>query len=87
MPSVPSTKEIESVLLAEISRMFPDVPAITAATPFQTLGLDSLRLFEIFVLIEKRFGESLLDGPLTRGMLKNIASLASHTADRVAAKG
>jgi len=87
MHSVPSTKEIERILLTEITRMFPDAPTITATTPFQSLGLDSLRLFEIFVLIEKRFGESLLDGPLTRGMLENIASLASNLANRLAAKG
>ena len=82
MPPAPSTKEIERILLDEISRMFPDAPPITADTPLQALGLDSLRLFEIFVFVEKQFGVSLLDGPLTRGMLETPASLAAHIAGR-----
>jgi acyl carrier protein len=66
--------------------MFPDAANVTADTPLQSLGLDSLRLFEIFVLIEKEFGQSLVDGPLTRGMLENISALADHVAGRLAAK-
>ncbi|MFA7343626.1 MAG: acyl carrier protein [Terrimicrobiaceae bacterium] len=86
MSTPPSTAEIENILVAEISRMFPDVPAVNAGTPLQSLGLDSLRLFEIFVLVEKRFGESLVDGPITRGMLENPSALATHIAGRIAAK-
>jgi len=82
MPPVPSINEIERILVCEFARMFPDAPTITADTPLQPLGLDSLRLFEIFVLIEKQFGVSLLDGPLTRGMLETPASLAAHIAGR-----
>jgi len=85
--SIPPTRtEIERILVAEISKMFPDVPDISAATPLQSLGLDSLRLFEIFVVVEKQFGESLVDGPLTRGMLENISALAGHIAGRLDAK-
>jgi len=85
--SIPPTRtEIERILVAEISKMFPDVPDISAATPLQSLGLDSLRLFEIFVVVEKQFGESLVDGPLTRGMLENISALAGHIAGRFDAK-
>jgi len=86
MSTSPSRAEIERVLVTEIAKMFPDVPDISAATPLQSLGLDSLRLFEIFVVVEKQFGESLVDGPLTRGMLENISALAGHIAGRLAAK-
>ena len=86
MSTVPNHAEIESVLVNEISKMFPDAENVNADTPLQSLGLDSLRLFEIFVLIEKQFGESLVDAPLTRGMLENISALASHVANRLAAK-
>lgn len=86
MSTVPTRAEIESVLVNEISKMFPDAANVTADTPLQSLGLDSLRLFEIFVLIEKEFGESLVDGPLTRGMLENISALADHVAGHLAAK-
>ena len=84
---VPSTNEIERILVGEISRMFPDNSPLTADTPLQALGLDSLRLFEIFVLVEKQFGVSLLDSPLTRGMLETPAALAAHIAGRLSAKG
>jgi len=87
MPATPTTAEIERTLLAEISGMFPENPAVTSATPLQALGLDSLRLFELFVLIEKQFGLSLLDSPLTREALENVASLAGHIAARLATKG
>lgn len=86
MPTIPTIAEIERILVTEISKMFPDVPDISAATPLQSLGLDSLRLFEIFVVIERQFGVSLVDGPLTRGMLENISALAEHVAGRLAAK-
>jgi acyl carrier protein len=84
MSTVPTLTEIQRILLTEISGMFPDVPDITATTPFQTLGLDSLRLFEIFVIVEKHFGESLVDGPLTRETLENISALATHISFRLA---
>ena len=81
---VPSTNEIERILVGEISRMFPDNSPLTTDTPLQALGLDSLRLFEIFVLVEKQFGVSLLDGPLTRDTLESVASLTAHIAARLA---
>jgi len=87
MSAAPTTAEIERILLVEISGMFPENPDITVSTSIQTLGLDSLRLFELCVLIEKEFGLSLLDGPLTRDTLENIASLAAHIAARLATKG
>lgn len=87
MSAIPTSTEIERILLKEISAMFPDVAGISATTPLRTLGLDSLRLFEILVLIEKQFGESLVDGALTREMLENISTLASHIAARIQSRG
>lgn len=83
MSSNASPAEIQPFLLAEISNMFPDVSELTALTPLQGLGIDSLRLFELFVLIENRFGLSLIDGPLPRRALENIEALTAHIAARL----
>lgn len=83
-PSIPSVSEIERILVTEIAGMLSDTATkVTAETPLQTLGLDSLRLFELFVLVEKQFGISLLDGPLSRQTLENPAALARHIAGRL----
>ena len=87
MPPTPSAAEIERTLLSEIASMIPDAPSeFTAATPLHTLGLDSLRLFEVFVLVEKQFGVALLDAPLKREYLENTAALATHIAERMSEK-
>ena len=84
MASDLTASEIERKLLAEIAEMLSVAPReITATTPLQSLGLDSLRLFELFVFVEKQFGVSLMDGPLTRQTLENPAALASHIAGRL----
>jgi acyl carrier protein len=80
----PTPQEIERILLAEISAMIPEIQGITADMPLRTLGLDSLRLFELFILIEKQFGVTLLNGPLSREALENIAALSAHIASRIA---
>ena len=84
MKPLPTSSEIEHILVTEIAGMFPDSPLeITAEMPLHTLGVDSLKLFELFVLVEKQFGISLLDGPLTREALQTPASLALHIAERM----
>lgn len=80
-PPIPSVSEIESTLVTEIAGILDDSSqTITAETPLDLLGLDSLRLFELFILVEKQFGVSLLDSPLTRETLENPAALARHIA-------
>lgn len=84
MASVPDVSEIERTLVAEITTILSGtLGEVTPETPLHTLGLDSLRLFELFILVEKQFGLSLLDGPLTRQMLESPASLAMHIAGRL----
>ena len=84
MSPIPTVSEIERILLDEIAEMLSGSGvAIAPETPLHTLGLDSLRLFELFVLVEKQFGLSLLEGPLTRESLENIAALSRHIAVRL----
>ena len=81
MATIHSLAEIENILLQEIPRML-SLPAgqVTIETPLQTLGLDSLLLLELVVFIEKKFGISLLDAPLTRQDLETIHALSQHIA-------
>ena len=81
MTTPSSLAEIEAILLREIPRML-SLPAgrVTAGTPLDELGLDSLLLLELMVFIEKKFGISLLDAPLTRQDLETICTLSKHIA-------
>jgi acyl carrier protein len=80
----PSLSEIEAALIKEAASLLPDAPSqITRDTPLHDLGLDSLRLFELFVFIEKEFALSLLDAPVTRANLESIGALARHISNRL----
>jgi len=82
----PSLAEIEAALIKEAASLLPDAPyQITRDTPLHDLGLDSLRLFELFVFIEKEFALSLLDAPVTRANLESIGALARHISNRLQA--
>ena len=82
MIPVPSLAEIESLLLQEAASILSADPSqITLDTPLYNLGLDSLRLFELFVFVEKQFGLSLLEAPVTRENLENIRSLSRHISN------
>ena len=75
----PCLAEIESTLLHEaVSILSADAAQVTLDTPLYNLGLDSLRLFELFVFVEKQFGLSLLEAPVMRENLESIRALARH---------
>jgi acyl carrier protein len=81
---MPSLVEIEQALIGEAASLLPDTPdPITRDTPLDRLGLDSMRLFELFVFVERTFGLRLLDAPLTRADLESIGTLARHIGGRL----
>lgn len=86
MSTRPTLSEIERILLAEVSNLFPNSPNITNATPLQPLGLDSMGLFELFVAIEKQFGLSLLESPLSKAAIETVSSLSAHIATKLSSK-
>ncbi len=58
-----------------------DESVVDAKAPLHTLGLDSMRLVEILVFVEKQFGIDLMDSNLTREDIYTIEALA-RTVER-----
>jgi acyl carrier protein len=86
MNPAPSIADIEQTLINEAASLLATAPGeVTPDTPLLNLGLDSLRLFELFVFIEKKFGLRLIEAPLSRQNLESIRALASHIAARLQA--
>jgi acyl carrier protein len=84
MDTAPCISEIESILINEAASLLSMPPEqVTGETPLLSLGIDSLRLFELVVFIEKKFGINLLDAPLGRRDLENIRALSQHIAARL----
>lgn len=67
------TEEIAAILALDGCEVAPD-------TPLETLGMDSIRLVEVLIFIEKEYGIRLLDAGLDRDSLRNAASLAESVA-------
>lgn len=82
MSSTPSPPEIEKALQSELAVIL-NLPEdqITADTPLESLGLDSIRLMEIIVFIEQEYGINLIDAGLNQETMKDISSLAGLVAD------
>ncbi len=55
---------------------------VDAKAPLHTLGLDSMRLVEILVFVEKQFGIDLMDSNLTRENIYTIEALARTVEGR-----
>jgi len=73
--------EIENTLIREIAIIVAaDEQSITPETSLQSLGIDSIRLVEILIIIEKQFGVKLIEAGLTRDDLKDVVSLARSVA-------
>jgi acyl carrier protein len=56
--------------------------AVDVKAPLHTLGLDSMRLVEILVFVEKQFGIDLMDSNLTREDIHTIEALARTVEGR-----
>ncbi len=55
---------------------------IDPQAPLHTLGLDSMRLVEIMVFIETRYGIDLMAGNLKREEIATLAALAQTIANK-----
>lgn len=76
-----STAEIERALTAEIADILDiEEKSISPNTSIESLGIDSFRLMELLIFIEKEFGISLINAGLQRESLQNVSSLASCVA-------
>ena len=82
MSSNPARPEIEKALQSELAVIL-DLPEsrIAVDTPLENLGLDSIRLMEIIVFIEKKYGINLIDAGLNQETMKDISSLAKLVSD------
>lgn len=73
-----TVKDIEETLILEVATILVTNPSkITPDTPLHTLGMDSLRLVELLVFIEKTFNLKLMESGLTREDFQTIRSLSS----------
>jgi len=59
-----------------------DSSAVDRETPLHVLGLDSMRMVEIIVYIEKEYGVDLMGAGLRREDVASIAALA-RTVERM----
>jgi acyl carrier protein len=59
-----------------------DPAVVDVKAPLHTLGLDSMRLVEILVFVEKQFGIDLMDSNLTREDIYTIEALARTVENR-----
>ncbi len=76
--------EIEKNLRRELA-MILDRPEkeITTDTPLAELGLDSIRLMEIIIFVEREYNLNLVDLGLTREALQSTAALARVIAGSI----
>lgn len=73
---------IQKELAEQIAGILSVEPAtINVEAPLHTLGLDSMRMVEIIVFIETRYGVDLMGSGLKREEVASIAALA-RTVER-----
>jgi acyl carrier protein len=76
------TTSIQQDLIQRIADILSEEPAtIDPEAPLHTLGLDSMRMVEVIVFVEKRFGVDLMDSGLRREDVASVAALA-RTVER-----
>ena len=73
---------IETDLRNEIAALLGrDEGEVSADTSLESLGIDSIRLVEILIFIERQYGVRLMDAGLDRESLRSPASLARRVAE------
>ncbi len=77
--------QIEKALCEFIRRelVAPEVN-IEAATPLDSVGLDSFSYIEIILFIERKFGIQLPDTALTKSNLYSVATITKCVLDHAA---
>jgi len=66
--------------IADILSVEPD--AVDAEAPLHTLGVDSMRMVEMLVFIEKQYGVDLMAAGLKREDVASVAALARSVESR-----
>lgn len=70
-------KEIENALTDQIATVLGLAEEeVKPQTPLESIGIDSIRLIEILIFIEKKYGIRLMDAGLDRESFRNASSLA-----------
>ena len=78
-----SDQSVQQQLVRRVADILSVDPAVVdAKAPLHTLGLDSLRLVEIMVFVEKQFGIDLMDSNLMREDIHTIEALARTVEGR-----
>lgn len=73
--------EIERAITAETATILGiDDSDVTPHTKLESLGIDSIRLVELLIFIEKQYGIRLMDAGLDRNSLRDASSLAASVA-------
>jgi len=70
-------KQLKDALKKEISTILGvNIDRISDSSSFESLGMDSLSLVELFVFIENNFDIQLMDSNISEKDLQDISSLA-----------
>jgi len=78
-----SDQSVQQQLVQRVASILSVDPAVVdVKAPLHTLGLDSMRLVEILVFVEKQFGIDLMDSSLTREDIHTIDALARTVENR-----
>lgn len=78
-----SDQSVQHQLVNRVANILSVDPAVVdVKAPLHTLGLDSMRLVEILVFVEKQFGTDLMDSNLTREDIHTIEALARTVENR-----
>ncbi len=76
--------EIEAKLIRQLAAMGAKNPdALTGESVIKELGMDSMRLVELFVFVEKEFGLELMNSSIGAGDMKTIGSLATFISEHM----
>jgi acyl carrier protein len=78
-----SSQSVQQPIVSRVASILSvDESAVDVKVPLHTLGLDSMRLVEILVFVEKQFGIDLMDSNLTREDIHTIEALARTVEGR-----
>jgi len=78
-----SDQSVQQQLVQRVASILSvDTAVVDVKAPLHTLGLDSMRLVEILVFVEKQFGIDLMDSNLTREDIHTIDALARTVENR-----
>jgi len=76
-------EQIQTELTQQVARILSVKPsAVDINAPLHTLGLDSMRMVEIIVFVEKQYAIDLMGSGLKQGDVASIAALARTIENR-----